>query len=179
MKALKKHMGFILVLLVIVGFEQSTNAQPLPLSFAECQDFFESVVEGDLASIKDCLNKNPELLNKKDGNGKTPLMYAAESGNPKLVSLLLKKGAYIEDKHDDGRCALHFAAMSPNSKTLKLLVAEGANINCQDFNGKTALHIAVEYERLAHIDFLLSQHANTSLLDFTGRTAFDQKPIEL
>lgn len=179
MQALSKKLHFTVLLFTVFGIALSCTAQPLPLNFAECQDFFASVTIGDLASVKNCIDKNPELINKANGNGKTPLMIASEAGNARLAAFLLKKGANIDAKHFDGRCALHFAAISNNSKTIKLLVENGADVNCQDFDGKTALHYAIEHDISSNIDYLLSQHANITLLDYSGKAAYDYLSIEL
>lgn len=179
MQALAKRLHIIVMLFSVFGIALSCVAQPLPLNFAECQDYFSSVIEGDLASVKECVEKNPDLINKADGNGKTPLMYASEAGNAKMVSFLIKKGANIEAKQFDGKCALHFAAISNSCKIVKLLIEEGTNVNCQDNEGKAALHFAIENDNSLIIDYLLSQHASITLIDYQGKAAYDYMSIEL
>ena len=49
-----------------------------------------AAIRGNLVDIKSMLAKNPELINKKDRIGKTPLDYAIENNHKEVVDLLHK-----------------------------------------------------------------------------------------
>lgn len=49
-------------------------------------------------------------VNMKDVDGSTPLHLAAENGNTKVVSFLLKKGAIVDEKNKFFWTPLHLAA---------------------------------------------------------------------
>ena len=49
-------------------------------------------------------------LNAQDENGKTVLMYAAESNqNPEVITTLLKAGADVKAQDGDGKTAFEYA----------------------------------------------------------------------
>lgn len=58
----------------------------------------------------------------QDGNGKTPLHIAAETGNTRHVKALVKASfASVRQMDKDGRTPLHFAAL--NGERLGIAVA--------------------------------------------------------
>jgi ankyrin repeat protein len=67
------------------------------------------------------LKKAPQLLNKTDDHGTTPLMEAAKFGGEKTVKLLLDAGADKSLKNEDGKTALDLAKKARNSSALKYL----------------------------------------------------------
>ena len=64
--------------------------------------------------------------NATDNAGRTPLMWAAESGLPDLVAALLKKGADPKRKDKDGKTAYDYVAAWPWGMAPGLLTVEGA-----------------------------------------------------
>ena len=58
-------------------------------------------------------------MNSKDNFGKCVLIYAAESGNIKLVEILLEYGAEVNTKDNSGKTALHYVAASENIDIIK------------------------------------------------------------
>ncbi|MBO9666757.1 MAG: ankyrin repeat domain-containing protein [Bdellovibrio sp.] len=67
------------------------------------------------------LKKAPQLLNKSDDHGTTPLMEAAKFGGEKTVKILLDAGADKSLKNEDGRTALDIATKARNTSALKYL----------------------------------------------------------
>jgi ankyrin repeat protein len=68
-------------------------------------------------------------VNVPDGQGMTPLMSAALSGNPEVVRLLLSKGAdaNASNKKRKGKLtALEIAKFKKNDAIVKLLEESGA-----------------------------------------------------
>ena len=79
--------------------------------------------------IKDSIK---EFVNKPDKNGKTPLMYAAETGDLETIEILLKYNAKINDEDKLGWTAVMWsAATSPakNYRTIKKLIKSGGGYN--------------------------------------------------
>jgi hypothetical protein len=61
--------------------------------------------------LQDYLQKDPNLtIDSKDGSGFTPLAYALRAGHTKVVELLLKNGANVDEKNGDLRTPLYIAA---------------------------------------------------------------------
>ena len=61
--------------------------------------------------------------------GLTPLHYAANISNPKLINELIKNGAEVNDKDDEGKYPLYYAVLSGNVESVKWLIGKGAEVN--------------------------------------------------
>jgi ankyrin repeat protein len=67
----------------------------------------------------------------RDGNGATPLHYAAFGDNraADAIRFLLDHGADIEAVEDAGHTALFYAAQSGKKDLVRLLIDRGASVN--------------------------------------------------
>jgi ankyrin repeat protein len=74
--------------------------------------------------------------------GWTPLHYAASGPQPKLLSLLLDKGAAIDALSPNGTTPLMMAARYGNEDGAHLLLAKGANAKLRNEKGLTAADFA-------------------------------------
>ena len=95
------------------------------------------------------------------GEGATPLLRAAKSGDIEVVRLLLAAGADPHHEMPNGATALMYAAglgwrngsplapsydQGPEEEaiaTIELLMEQGVQLNARDEDGNTALHAAV------------------------------------
>lgn len=77
-------------------------------------------------------NKTTEVLNKSDNLGKTPLHFAAASGNPKIVDMLLANQADISAKDKDGRSPLFYALVNGRYDIATLLIKKGSDLTLVD-----------------------------------------------
>ena len=84
-------------------------------------------------------------INKKNEQGKTPLMVAAYHSNHATVKKLLsaKANVNLSDKH--GQTALSLAAHHGSTRVVKILLSAKANVKAKDMQGKTALYWAVQF----------------------------------
>jgi ankyrin repeat protein len=67
--------------------------------------------------------------------------YTEEAGVDdvaKVITLLIDRGARIDDQDDRGRTALMTAAELGHTAAAELLISRGANRSLQDKDGKTA-----------------------------------------
>jgi hypothetical protein len=67
-------------------------------------------------------------LNARDDNGWTPLMVAARSETPEIVTLLIEAGADVNAMNDNGYTPLWFAnpGFGSTPEIIKILKAAGA-----------------------------------------------------
>ena len=96
----------------------------------------QPTTEGWSLLLHACLHGDRELvesllangvdLEARDGNGRSPLYWAACNENEEqaagIISSLLEKGVNINERSPDGRTALIGAAISDNVSTLKTLL---------------------------------------------------------
>jgi hypothetical protein len=97
-------------------------------------------------------------LNEPDG-GFTPLNAAVLIGDPRIVRLLLRRGANIEA--GDGWYATPLIAATADEKMemMRLLIAHGARVNDRR-QGSRALWVAATTGKIAATTLLLAQGAN-------------------
>jgi ankyrin repeat protein len=73
-----------------------------------------------------------------DKAGRTPLSYAAETGQKEVVELLLAKGADPDLEYRDGECKvwtpLLFAASNGHKEVVELLLAKSADLDSEYTN---------------------------------------------
>ena len=109
-----------------------------------------------------------------------PLHLAVRRKDPWAVSMLLAKGALVNQPNGSGLTPLMLAANGwthkathDETQTLKMLLTNKANVNEQSGEHKsTALHLAIScgYEEVVLL--LLQAEADPKIRDFKGRTPF-------
>jgi ankyrin repeat protein len=114
--------------------------------------------------------------NAIESNGPSPLRFAARprlsmTCQPALISLLLARGARVDDKDHLGLTALHHAAGSlgpPASECARRLLDHGARVNARTRGGATALHYATLSGTPEVIRMLAAAGVNLDAGDETG-----------
>jgi ankyrin repeat protein len=117
-----------------------------------------AAANGKLEQLEQLLLADPELLNRTDLVGFTPLQYAATWGQLDAARLLLDRGARLTGQN--GWTPLHYAAAEGHRETVELLVERGADVNAVSVSdGSTPLHSAVINGHAAVARFLLEKGA--------------------
>jgi ankyrin repeat protein len=133
---------------------------PGALRASEVDDLCLAAGKGDKAQVKALLAKNPALVKARNGTvGYTALMCAAQAGQDEMISLLLARGADINEKSFDGLTALILAAQYNHRETAEQLLKNKAQIHAKDKNGKTAFRYATEDDLKEMIKLLLKYGA--------------------
>ncbi|XP_071074581.1 ankyrin repeat domain-containing protein 66 isoform X2 [Dasypus novemcinctus] len=116
----------------------------------------QAVATGDYNLVKKILKKGLCDPNYKDmdWNDRTPLHWAAISGQMEVLHLLIEYGARPCLVTDVGWTPAHFAAESGHLNVLKALHALHAAIDAPDFFGDTPKRIAQIYGQKACVAFL-------------------------
>lgn len=118
---------------------------------------------------------------------KTPLIYAAESGDENAAELaiewLARAGADLNALDASGRSALMTAAALGRTAAVKLLLRLGAGVDCASADGKTALHFAAKAGAFEAAACLLAAGANALAVSASGKDprsiARDERMIQL
>jgi hypothetical protein len=114
---------------------------------------------GLTTSVKRLLSiRNINVNVKDDGDGWTPLHWAALNGHVEITRLLLQNGAEVNAESNGGWTPLHWAASQGYIDILHLLVENGADLEAQSNNGGRALHFAAYNGHLPFIQELISRY---------------------
>ena len=80
-----------------------------------------------------------------DKAGRTPLHYAALSGDAQKVDAAIKMGFDVDAADNQGFTPLHLAAQSNSVSAVEMLLKEGAPVNAKNIYGNGPLFVAVFY----------------------------------
>ncbi|XP_041379486.1 ankyrin-3-like [Gigantopelta aegis] len=97
-------------------------------------------------------------------DNKTPLHYAAKSGNQSVVEVLLIKEPVLIVLTKI-KTPLHYAAKSGNSLSVKKILDEGASVDFVDKDSKTPLHYAADHVYGYGVQPLLDKGASVDCVD--------------
>jgi len=112
-------------------------------------------------------------INVQDPYGVTPLMFAAISGSPETIRMLLKSGADVKAKDVDGRTALIETLTTENDlppETIEELIQAGSEVNVRIYGGLTPLMIAAAGNSRI-LQALIRAGADLNAVDDQGATA--------
>ncbi|KAG8089361.1 hypothetical protein GUJ93_ZPchr0011g28776 [Zizania palustris] len=110
----------------------------------------------------------PALAGQVDGNGSSPLHFAASNGDRSFVRAILRAAppgtAYMKDS--DGLSALHVAALMGHAGVVKeMLSACPDAAELRDGHGETFLHAAAREKRSSVVSVAIKNTALCGLLD--------------
>jgi len=97
----------------------------------------------DWDGVRRMLSKGA-LVDAKDNEGWTVLMFAAYAGDIAIARLVLEKGAEIDMQDGMGRTPLIHAARKGNTDMVAFLLKKNADVNIKTNLRETALSIAIE-----------------------------------
>ncbi|KAK6335601.1 Ankyrin repeat domain-containing protein 16 [Orbilia brochopaga] len=116
------------------GFLENLLKKGADISSTTCDArniLHQSCIDGSLGLLEHVLAEHTDeakgLINAVDSEAKTPLHYAAESGNQDMVRTLLAFGAEVDVYAAVGRTPLYYAALKSHPQVVALLLENGAN----------------------------------------------------
>lgn len=121
-----------------VGQDDSIEFNSVNLAMSNC-------VLGDIDAVQDFLHASREtdiFVKGRDHLGKTMLSSVAAEMFPVMVSLLLEKGAYLNNQDHEGRTPLMEAALWGRFANVKILLNAGADKSIEDRAGYKAFQLA-------------------------------------
>jgi ankyrin repeat protein len=155
-----------ILFVLLAGLVLSAPARP--------QDIFEAIRKGDIPAVKALVEKTPQVLESRDGEGRTPLHYAAIGGDSEFIGYLIDRGAQLELKDIRQHTPLQLAAIYDRPEAAAVLIRRGAALEARDDYGRTALILCGrERGQAATGRILLEAGAEVNAADKFGSTALD------
>lgn len=158
-----------------------------PIFSSLVNKLFEAIEHSDADAVKELIaeaekiEKKVALVNvRKDYEvlSITPLMEAANSGDERIVKILLVAGAKVneaeEGKLSDRWTPLHYAAYRGHAAIVQLLVEGGATLDKKDSQDTTPLMLAVEERNYETVAYLYKQGASLREIDDYRRNVLDR-----
>ena len=111
---------------------------------------------------------------KKDSDGKTPLVLAAEGESVRLLRLIIEglSAAGTDYRHEYTQ-ALFGALEKGNVRIIEMLIEAGADVNAAGERGKTPLMLAIHGDKKEVFDLLRRSGARIDARDAEGMTVRD------
>lgn len=128
----------------------------------------DAVKTGDVARVRERLEKEPQLVALRDHTGVTLLHLAAWWGQADVAKLLLEKGADKEAKDGGGNTPLLWAARWGQRDVVELLLTHGASPKSSVQGDYTPLHLAAQYGHLEISELLLAHGADLNARNING-----------
>ncbi|XP_033229195.1 serine/threonine-protein phosphatase 6 regulatory ankyrin repeat subunit B-like [Belonocnema kinseyi] len=138
----------------------------------ECPQILRLLVQ-DLINI----NKIKHFI-----SGFSPIHFAAECGNPEMISLFGNVNCRMNPKDKERRTPLHIAASNGQARAVHSLLAHGANYMLTDCAKKTPLCVAVERQDVPTIQVLLKKSIrleNDAMLIYCAIRTMNKALIEM
>uniref|UniRef100_A0A8D8WQM1 GA-binding protein subunit beta-2 n=1 Tax=Cacopsylla melanoneura TaxID=428564 RepID=A0A8D8WQM1_9HEMI len=130
---------------------------------------FQVCTEGDVESVRKCLESFKASKLPTDLVGSSPIHYAAKRNKLDVAKLLLEsKKCSLENKMQ--KTPLHLAAKEGHVTMCELLIQHKVDVNHRDIMGMTALHWAVTYEHYPVVSLLLDNGGDPNISDWFGRS---------
>jgi ankyrin repeat protein len=154
----------IIGIMILVGFLINLGG------LASADQIHELAQKGDLEGVRALIEKDPELIDAKDKDGRTPLHWASRGVHLELLKFLVDKGADVNAADNNQVVALHSLAVRNDAEAIEILTAHGAHVDARDYGGKTALHYAAINDAPEAAALLLEKGADIESRENYGRT---------
>ena len=138
-------------------------------------DAFEAATFGDLDRLAVLLADDPDLMQRRSGDGFTALHLAAFFGQDEAVRLLLARGADPDARGTGWMIGtpLNAAASARHATVVALLLEAGADPDAVQRGGWTPLHSAAHNGDARTVELLLAHGADPNAVDDDGRSVGD------
>ena len=139
-----------------------------------------AIRSGDVGKVQAIIMIARVDLNKADKDGRTALALAAGKGDARVVEILLKAGADVNQV--DSTCyvwgPIHAAMQAGHEEIVKILLTHKADPNKADSDGRTVLNIAVGKGSPKMVKLLLEHGAEVDTANKWGTTPLAKAEME-
>ena len=153
----------------------NVSGSPLPSEVTggnlQSVSIHEAAMNGLTADIERMIAEGADI-DLKDGDGRTPLMYASFNGHSGIMQKLISKDAMVNQSDNYGRTPLMFASSGPYPEAVRLLLKNQADPNLLDKEEHfTALMYAAAEGQTEIVKILLTFKADPGKKDVDGDDA--------
>jgi ankyrin repeat protein len=135
---------------------------------------WHEVVETGNPKLIQLLLRKGYNINARDGDGRTPISYAAEKGCEAIVTLLAENEADVNLKDNEGIRPLDWAVDESHNIIVLVLLRCGADVNRRRSDGATQLMVAASRGDTALVRLMLKNGADVEGTGFGGDTALHE-----
>ncbi|WP_172280646.1 ankyrin repeat domain-containing protein [Chryseobacterium sp. LAM-KRS1] len=157
--------NLILIVSMFLSFSL-TSAQE------KAKSIFDIARSGTVAEVKELMKQDPDVINKTNESGFSPLILACYRGNLDVAKFLIENVKDVNYKSREGT-ALAGLSVKYNKELVALLLKKNADPNIQDSTGSTPLFWAVKFGNKELIELLLKHKADKQIKDSMGMTPFE------
>ncbi len=154
------------LVIVLIGAGVGTVA-------ASGQALLNAIVDGQVRRVAILLDQgvSPEAATRGgESEGKTALMWAAETGQVSVIRLLLQYGAQVDRSNPKGGTALMYAAVGGHVDAIRTLVEAGADPDHRVRHGWSPLLLATAKGHVDSVRALVELGADPKRRDVYGWT---------
>jgi len=144
--------------------------EPAIVSAEPAADIHHLSRDGRTREVLDLLAVHPDLLERRDERGMTPLATAAWHDQTGLVTALLLRGADPDSRNDNGLTPMFCALDRGRNRLPHVLADHGANLLDRGYHGWTLLHAAARAGNRSFVKRLLAAGVNPNITSTDGRT---------
>ncbi len=125
----------------------------------------DAVMKGDVAAVRTMLTAGADV-NAAQGDGMSPLHWAATTGHVEIARMLLYAGAnHGATTRLGDYTPLHLAARSGSAPVVDALVAAGADVSATSSSGTTPLMLAAQSGALAAVQRLVAAGGDVNAVE--------------
>ncbi|MGG5210825.1 ankyrin repeat domain-containing protein [Chryseobacterium sp. MIQD13] len=133
---------------------------------------FDIARSGTVAEVQNLMKQDPDIINKTNENGFSPLILSCYRGNVEVADFLMDKVKDINYNSSMGT-ALMAVVYKGDLKLTQELLDHKSDINTIDSQGTTPLIFASKLGNVEMVKLLVKYKANKNLKDKQGNTAFE------
>jgi ankyrin repeat protein len=135
------------------------------------QEVFDIARTGTVQQMTKYLKKHPDHVNLLSEHGASPFLLAAYNGNNEVATLLLNKGADLNQCYPEGS-VLYALIYKNNLPLLDSILEKGVSVNdtCNFEQFGYPIHFALALQRYDVIERLMRYNLNKAIKDQQGRT---------
>ena len=115
---------------------------------------WDGVYKNNYKKVEEAFKEGADV-NMKNDNGAWFLIVASESGNARMVNLLLEKGVDVNITDHYNNTALSTAVRNAEYDVVELLLKKGADINKENNDGETPLIHSIYFGDIDMVELLL------------------------